>query len=93
MATTLELAQMSSAVYARRPINQTPIPPGWPCGRIRCDTAAIGGDLAYRYNRFGTLSDISFTPAQSILGNAGFVTSAQTLLGTGSLQDSTPRLS
>ena len=55
--------------------------------------AAIGGDLAYRYNRFGTLSDISFNPALSILGNAGFVTSAQTLQGTGSLQDTTPRLS
>jgi trimeric autotransporter adhesin len=56
------------------------------------DTAAIGGDLAYRYNRFGTLSDISFTPAQSILGNAGFVTGSQALQSTGSLQDSTPRL-
>ncbi len=57
------------------------------------DTAAIGGDLAYRYNRFGTLSDISFTPAQSILGNASFVTSSQTLQSIGSLQDTTPRLS
>jgi trimeric autotransporter adhesin len=56
------------------------------------DTAAVGGDLAYRYNRFGTLSDISFAPALSILGNASFGTSAQTLQSMGSLQDSTPRL-
>jgi Ca2+-binding RTX toxin-like protein len=51
-----------------------------------------GGDVTYRYNRFGTLSDISLTPAQSILGNAGFVTGSQALQSTGSLQDSTPRL-
>jgi Ca2+-binding RTX toxin-like protein len=57
------------------------------------DTAAIGGDLAYRYNRFGTLGDISFTPAIGILGNAGFGTTAQTLLALGSLQDTTQRLS
>ena len=57
------------------------------------DTAAIGGDLAYRYNRFGNLGDISFVPALGILGDASFGTSAQTLQGTGSLQDTTPRLS
>jgi hypothetical protein len=57
------------------------------------DTAAIGGDLAYRYNRFGTLSDLSFNPALAILGNASFGTAAQTLQSTGSLQDTTPRLS
>ncbi len=57
------------------------------------DTAAIGGDLAYRYNRFGTLSDISFTPALGILGAAGFGTSAQALQVTSALQDASPRLS
>jgi hypothetical protein len=57
------------------------------------DSAAIGGDLAYQYNRFGTLSDISVTPAVAIVGDAAFVTSAQNLQGTGNLQDSTPRLS
>ncbi|MEP7311816.1 MAG: calcium-binding protein [Pseudomonadota bacterium] len=57
------------------------------------DTAALGGDLAYRYNRFNGLSDISFTPAAAILAASGFGTSAQTLLTTGSLQDSSPRLS
>jgi Ca2+-binding RTX toxin-like protein len=57
------------------------------------DTAAIGGDLAYRYNRFGSLGDISFNPALAILGDTNFVTSAQNLQATGSLQDSTPRLS
>ncbi len=57
------------------------------------DTAAIGGDLAYRYNRFGTLSDVSFTPAQGILGAVGFGSTAQTLQPLASLQDSTARLS
>jgi trimeric autotransporter adhesin len=57
------------------------------------DTAAIGGDLAYQYHRTGSLSDISFNPALTILGDAAFVTGAQTLQGTGNLQDSTPRLS
>jgi hypothetical protein len=57
------------------------------------DTAAIGGDLAYRYGRFDTLSDISFTPALAVLTAAGFGTAAQTLQALGSLQDSSPRLS
>jgi Ca2+-binding RTX toxin-like protein len=57
------------------------------------DTAALGGDLAYRYNRFGTLSDISFTPATGILGASGFGTTAQSLQSLAGLQDSSPRLS
>jgi Ca2+-binding RTX toxin-like protein len=56
------------------------------------DTAAIGGDLAYRYARFGTLSDISFTPALGILAAGGFGSSAQTLQTLASLQDSSARL-
>jgi Ca2+-binding RTX toxin-like protein len=57
------------------------------------DTAAIGGDLAYRYGRFGTLSDISYAPAAAILGASTFATAAQALQTLTSLQDSTPRLS
>lgn len=57
------------------------------------DTAAYGGDLAYRYNRFGTLSDISFTPAMGILGDVGFGTSAQVLRSLANLQDESVRLS
>jgi Ca2+-binding RTX toxin-like protein len=57
------------------------------------DTAAIGGDLAYRYGRLGNLADISFTPALGILGAAGFGTAAQTLQTLSSLQDSSVRLS
>ena len=57
------------------------------------DTAAIGGDLSYQYNRFGNLGNVSFTPAQGILASASFGTAAQTLQALGSLQDSTPRLS
>ncbi|MBS0419786.1 MAG: DUF2974 domain-containing protein [Proteobacteria bacterium] len=57
------------------------------------DTAALGGDLAYRYGRTGTLSDISFTPAEGILGTSGFGTSAQTLQSLTSLEDASTRLS
>lgn len=57
------------------------------------DTAAIGGDLAYRLGRFGSLSDISLTPSLAILGAAGFGTSAQTLQSLASLQDASARLS
>jgi Ca2+-binding RTX toxin-like protein len=56
------------------------------------DTAALGGDLAYRYARLGSLSDISFSPAISILSTASFGTAAQTLQPLTGLQDSTPRL-
>ncbi len=56
------------------------------------DTAAIGGDLAYRYGRFDKLSDISYTPALALLAAAGFGTSTQTLQTLASLQDTTPRL-
>jgi Ca2+-binding RTX toxin-like protein len=56
------------------------------------DTAALGGDLAYRYARLGSLSEISFSPAISILGNASFGTAAQTLQPLTGLQDLTPRL-
>jgi hypothetical protein len=57
------------------------------------DTAAIGGDLAYRYGRFDSLGDISFTPALALLAAGGFGTGTQTLQPIGSLQDSSPRLS
>jgi hypothetical protein len=57
------------------------------------DTAALGGDLAYRYGRFGTLSDISFSPATGILGAATFGTASQALQSLGSLQDASTRLS
>lgn len=57
------------------------------------DTAALGGDLAYRYNRFGTLSDISFTPALGILGASVFGSATQTLQTPSGLQDASPRLS
>ena len=56
------------------------------------DTAALGGDLAYQYGKNGNLSNVSFTPAQGILGNAGFGTTAQALQPVASLQDTTPRL-
>lgn len=56
------------------------------------DTAAIGGDLTYQYAKNGDLSNISATPAQSILGNAQFGTTAQNLVAVGSLQDSSNRL-
>ena len=56
------------------------------------DTAALGGDLAYQYGKNSNLSNVSFTPAQGILGNVGFGTTAQALQPVASLQDTTPRL-
>jgi len=57
------------------------------------DTAALGGDLAYQYGRYGNESNLSYTPASSILGSSSFGTAAQTLQSPANLQDSTPRLS
>jgi trimeric autotransporter adhesin len=57
------------------------------------DTAAIGADLAYRYGRFGSLSDISFLPAAGILAANGFGSTAQALHSLAALQDASPRLS
>ena len=56
------------------------------------DTAALGGDLAYQYGKNGNLSNVSFTPAQTILGNAQFGTTAQTLQPLAGLQDGSVRL-
>ena len=57
------------------------------------DTAALGGDLAYQYGKNGNLSNVSFTPAQTILGNSQLGTAAQTLQPLAGLQDSSVRLS
>ena len=57
------------------------------------NSAAIGGDLAYRYGLGGKLADISFTPALGILAAGGFGSSAQTLQASASLQDGSPGLS
>jgi trimeric autotransporter adhesin len=57
------------------------------------DTAALGGDLAYRYGRYNTLGDVSFLPAVGILAAAGFGASSQNLQALSSLQDATARLS
>ncbi len=56
------------------------------------DTAAMGGDLAYRYGLAGTLSDLSFNPALGILGASGFGSTVQNLQSLASLQDSSMRL-
>lgn len=57
------------------------------------DSSAIGGDLAYRYNRFGNLSDVSYSPAIGILSSGSFGATSQSLQALASLQDSTARLS
>jgi Ca2+-binding RTX toxin-like protein len=57
------------------------------------DTSALGGDLAYQYGRYGSLSNISATPAQAILGASTFGSANQTLQPLASLQDASPRLS
>jgi Ca2+-binding RTX toxin-like protein len=57
------------------------------------DTAAIGGDLAYLYARSGNLAGVSFLPAVSLLGAAGFGSGAQALQTATRLQDASARLS
>ena len=57
------------------------------------DSAAIGGDLAYEYARFGSLGAVSYTPALGILASGTFGQSAQTFQGTVGMQDASPRLS
>ncbi len=56
------------------------------------DTAAMGGDLAYRYGLAGTLSDLSVTPAAGLLGAAAFGSALQGFQPLSSLQDSSVRL-
>ena len=57
------------------------------------DTAALGGDLAYRYGLAGTLANIGFDPAVAILSDASFGTSAQTLQSQAALEQGIKRLS
>lgn len=55
------------------------------------DSAAIGGDLAYRYALDGDLAQVGFNPALAIIGSATFGAGTQTLLGT-ALVDGSPML-
>ena len=58
------------------------------------DTAALGGDLAYQYGKpSGTLAGIGLTPAQSLLSDPNFGSTAQTLQSLVNLQIGTIRLS
>jgi hypothetical protein len=56
------------------------------------DTAAMGGDLAYRYARAGAFGDLSLTPALGLLQATEFGLAPQGLLPLTSLQDSSARL-
>ena len=56
------------------------------------DTAAIGGDLTYQYGKTGSLANIGFTAAQSMLGNAQFGQVNQAINQVG-LSDGMVRLS
>jgi hypothetical protein len=55
------------------------------------DTVAIGGDLAYQYAKNGNLSNLSATPAQTLLASPQFG-AAQGLQNVAALQDASPRL-
>ena len=57
------------------------------------DTAALGGDLAYRYGKSGSLAGMGFDPVQGILGNASFGTASQTLQSAATLDTGLKRLS
>lgn len=57
------------------------------------DTAAMGGDWPYRYDRDGTLADLSCTAASGMLGDAGFAGAAHALQSLARLQNTSLRLS
>ncbi|HWQ37442.1 MAG TPA: putative Ig domain-containing protein [Burkholderiales bacterium] len=60
---------------------------------VSSDTAAIGGDLAYRYGLHGTLSGIGLLPAQDVLNAVQFGAAAQMLRPLQELQQGQIRLS
>jgi Ca2+-binding RTX toxin-like protein len=57
------------------------------------DTAALGGDLAYQYGRYGSLSNVAFAPAQGVLNDAQFGVASQNLQSAATLGSGGPRLS
>ncbi len=57
------------------------------------DTEALGGDLAYRYGLTGSLANVGFDPAPTILSSASFGTAAQTLQSQAALEQEVKRLS
>jgi hypothetical protein len=56
------------------------------------DTEALGGDLAYQYGKFGNLSTVGLTAAQSTLSDPVFGTGAQMFKPLAGLQEGTLRL-
>ena len=56
------------------------------------DSHALGGDLAYRYGKNGTLAGVGLAPAQSIIGDAQFGSQAQALQPLTGLQEGAVRL-
>ncbi len=56
------------------------------------DTEALGGDLAYQYGKFGNLSAVGLTAAQSTLSDPVFGTGAQMFKPLAGLQEGTLRL-
>ncbi|MBI2319227.1 MAG: putative Ig domain-containing protein, partial [Betaproteobacteria bacterium] len=57
------------------------------------DTEALGGDLAYRYGLTGSLANVGFDPAVSILSNASFGAAAQAFQSQAALEQGIRRLS
>jgi Ca2+-binding RTX toxin-like protein len=57
------------------------------------DTAALGGDLAYQYGRFGNLANVGTVGAQNVLGASSFGSATQTFQALPVLQDGVTRLS
>jgi Ca2+-binding RTX toxin-like protein len=57
------------------------------------DTAALGGDLAYQYGRYGNLANVGLTGAQNVLGSTQLGTAEQMLQPLASLQEGVAKLS
>jgi Ca2+-binding RTX toxin-like protein len=57
------------------------------------NSAALGGDLAYHYGRYGTLAGIGLQAAQAVIGDSVFGAQVQTLHSRDSLRSGPLRLS
>ncbi len=56
------------------------------------DDAALGGDLAYQYGRYGNFANVGLTGAQSVLSGSQFAVGPQTFQSLQGLQEGVVRL-
>ncbi|MBW7900131.1 MAG: hypothetical protein H3C26_01520 [Rhodocyclaceae bacterium] len=59
---------------------------------LGADDAAIGGDLAYQYGRYGNFANVGLTGAQNVLNGSQFAVGPQTFQSLQGLQEGVARL-